>query len=741
MIAVPGIRFGRKEVLQFILHALPVFPGSVNGLTYGIKLFIIFRSYTRGYLPQDCMVLFFILTGMKMNKMIVLSVLVILVAIAGCTHKPAAREVFSGKDMDLTVNPGENFYQYSNGGWMKNHPLPDEKSRYGSFDILAEENRKQVKGLIEESVAKNGEPGSVSRKIGDFFASGMDTIAIENQGIQFLLPLLARVDNVTDKAAFFKEVGYLQSILFAPLLNLFSAPDSRNSKMVIASIGQGGLGLPDRDYYTEKGEREDKIREAYKNYLKTIFTLSGSDEATGVKAAETVLAFETRLAIASNTRLENRDPQKTYNKMTYKQLKALAPAFDWDLFFSALPISTPSEFDVNQPRFISEMAREVEKAPLDILKTYLKATVIRQSADGLTKAFVDANFELYEKTLSGKKAQEPRWKTMVNATNGVLGEAVGQLYVERYFPPQAKTRIITLIENLREAFGQRIDQLTWMSDTTKKAARGKLAAITVKVGYPNKWRDFNGLEIKRNEYLSNLLSSNAFEFKYMMAKAGKPVDKEEWEMTPQTVNAYYNPLANEIVFPAAILQPPFFFPDGDDAINYGAIGVVIGHEMTHGFDDQGRQFDKEGNLTDWWKASDNALFNQKKKVLADLFNTFTVLDTVKANGELTLGENIADLGGIFISYQAYQNTLKDRQEPPELEGFTGNQRFFLSYSRVWAQNIRNEAILRLTREDVHSIGAWRVNGPLPNFQPWYDAFGITETAKMYIAPEKRAAIW
>lgn len=678
---------------------------------------------------------------MKMSKIIGLSTLSALVALGGCAKNPAAKEVFAQKDMDLTVAPGEDFYQYSNGGWMKNHPLPDEKSRYGAFDMLAEQNREQVKGLIEETASKKGEAGSVSQKIGDFFAIGMDTVAIEKQGIEALLPLLARVDAITDKESFVKEVGYLQSIQYTPLLNLYSSPDAKNSKMMIASIYQGGLGLPDRDYYTEKGEREDKIRTAYKTYLKTIFTLSGSDEATSVTAAEAVLVFETKLALVSNTRLENRDPLKTYNKMSLEQLKALSPSFNWTTFFEAQPITTPSEFDVNQPKFVGEMAKIVDATSLDILKTYLKATVIRESAGALTKAFVDANFELFGKTLSGKKAQEPRWKKMVNATNGVLGEAVGQLYVERYFPPQAKERIAKLVENLRVAFGQRIDQLTWMSDSTKQEAHEKLATITVKVGYPNKWRDYSGLEIKNDSYLANLIRSNEFDFKFMMSKAGKPVDREDWEMTPQTVNAYYNPLANEIVFPAAILQPPFFYFDGDDAINYGAIGVVIGHEMTHGFDDQGRQFDKEGNLTDWWKSSDAEQFNQKTKVLVDLFNTFTVTDTLKADGELTLGENIADLGGVYISYQAYQNTLKESGEPAKLEGFTGNQRFFLSYSRVWAQNIRNEEILRLTREDVHSLGYWRVNGPLPNFQPWYDAFNIKENAKLYIAPEKRASIW
>ena len=678
---------------------------------------------------------------MKMSKIIGLSTLSAMVALGGCADKPAAKEVFAQKDMDLTVAPGEDFYQYSNGGWVKNHPLPDEKSRYGAFDMLAEQNREQVKGLIEETAAKKGEAGSVSQKIGDFFAIGMDTVSIEKQGVEALMPLLARVDAIADKESFVKEVGYLQSIQYAPLFNLYSSPDAKNSKMMIASIYQGGLGLPDRDYYTDKGEREDKIRAAYKSYLKTIFTLAGSDEAASVAAAETVLAFETKLAEASNTRLENRDPIKTYNKMSLEQLKALSPSFNWTTFFGALPITTPNEFDVNQPMFIGEMAKIVDATSLDILKTYLKATVIRESAGALTKSFVDANFELFGKTLSGKKAQEPRWKKMVNATNGVLGEAVGQLYVERYFPPQAKERIAKLVENLRIAFGQRIDQLTWMSDSTKKAAHEKLATITVKVGYPNKWRDYSGLEIKNDSYLANLIRSNEFDFKFMMSKAGKPVDREDWEMTPQTVNAYYNPLANEIVFPAAILQPPFFYFDGDDAINYGAIGVVIGHEMTHGFDDQGRQFDKEGNLTDWWKSSDAEQFNQKTKVLVDLFNTFTVIDTLKADGELTLGENIADLGGVYISYQAYQNTLKESGEPAKLEGFTGNQRFFLSYSRVWAQNIRNEEILRLTREDVHSLGYWRVNGPLPNFQPWYEAFEIKENAKLYIAPEKRAAIW
>lgn len=678
---------------------------------------------------------------MKMNHLIEIGTLSTILSLGGCTGVEVAKETFAQKDMDLTIAPGDDFYLYSNGGWMMNHPLPDEKSRYGAFDILAEENRKQVKGLIEEAAAKGGEAGSVSQKIGDFFAIGMDTLSIEQQGVKPLMPLLARVDSISDKDGFFKQVGYLQKIQYAPLLNLYSSPDSKNSKMMVVSIYQGGLGLPDRDYYTVKGEREDKIREAYKTYLKTIFKLSGSDESTSTSDAEIVFAFETKLAEFSNTRLENRDPQATYNKLTYAQLRTLAPAFQWDNFFQATGINTPNEFDVNQPKFISEMSKLVETTPLDILKTYLRATVIRESAGALSKSFVDANFEMYGRVLSGKIAQEPRWKKMVSATSGVLGEAVGQLYVEQYFSPKAKTRITKLVENLRIAFGQRINQLTWMSDSTKIAAHEKLATISVKVGYPNKWRDYTGLEIKNDSYLENLLRSNEFDFNYTMAKAGKQVDREDWEMTPQTVNAYYNPLANEIVFPAAILQPPFFYPEGDDAINYGAIGVVIGHEMTHGFDDQGRQFDKEGNLTDWWKATDAEQFKQKTRVLVDLFDTFSVLDSTKANGELTLGENIADLGGVYISYQAYQNTLKDYETVEKIDGFTGNQRFFLSYSRVWAQNIRDQEIIRLTKDDVHSLGYWRVNGPLPNFEPWYKAFGVTEASKLYIAPEKRASIW
>ncbi|RCW38591.1 M13 family metallopeptidase [Marinilabilia salmonicolor] len=659
----------------------------------------------------------------------------------GDSSETTRRAVFSPENMDTTVAPGENFYLYANGGWIKNHPLPDDKSRFGAFDMLAEENREKVKTIIEEAAQTEAEEGTVAQQIGDFFASGMDTVAIDKAGLKPLSEIFALIETIENPESLVKTTAALHQQQIYPFFYLYSSPDRKNSDMVIANFYQGGLGLPDRDYYFDESERGKKLRDAYIKYLTTLFVLKGETEEAASQKTANIMELETRMAKASNTRLENRDPQTTYNPTTLEELPQMAAGFDWSLYFSEAGLPEPGKINVGQPKFMAEIAQMANEVSPEMWRDYFSAVAMRSMAPYLTQDFVEASFEMYGRTLSGQPSMEPRWKRVLNTTSGALGEAVGQLYVEKFFPPEAKERMLELTGNLRKSFARRIDQLEWMSDDTKKEAHKKLEAIKVKIGYPDKWRDYSGLEVSEESYAENVLRSNRFDFIYDINKIGKPVDEDEWHMTPQTVNAYYSPLANEIVFPAAILQPPFFYPYGDDAVNYGAIGMVIGHEMTHGFDDKGRQYDMDGNMNDWWQPADAENFENRAQVLIDRYDNFTVLDTVKADGELTLGENIADLGGLNIAYQAYKMSLEGKDEPANLDGFTDDQRFFLAYARVWAQNIRNEEILRRTKEDVHSLGKWRVNGPLPNMQAFVEAFDIDAQEAMYLAPEKRASIW
>lgn len=651
------------------------------------------------------------------------------------------RSVFSPENMDTTVAPGENFYLYANGGWMENNPLPDDKSRFGTFDMLAEENKEKVRNIIEEAAETTAEPGSVAQQIGDFFASGMDTTAVEEAGLTPLSDIFALINTIQDSESLIKVTASLHQHQIYPFFYLYSSPDRKNSDMVIANFYQGGLGLPDRDYYFDKSERGEKLRDAYKKYLNTLFVLKGETEELAKEKANNIMELETRMAKASNTRLENRDPHSTYNPTTPEELPEMAKGFDWFLYFEEVGLSEPGKINVGQPEFMAEVAQMVNEVDAQKWQDYFSVVALRSMAPYLSQDFVEASFEIYGRTLSGQPSMEPRWKRVLNTTSNALGEAVGQLYVEKYFPPEAKDRMLELVGNLKKSFAKRIGQLEWMSDSTKTEAHAKLNTIKVKIGYPDKWRDYRGLEVNTGSYAGNVLRSNKYDFIYELNKIGKPVDEDEWHMTPQTVNAYYSPLANEIVFPAAILQPPFFYPYGDAAVNYGAIGMVIGHEMTHGFDDKGRQYDKEGNMNDWWQPADADQFEERTRVLIDRYNNFNVLDSIPADGELTLGENIADLGGLNIAYQAYKMSIEGEEEPEKLDGFTDDQRFFLAYARVWAQNIRNEEILRRTKEDVHSLGKWRVNGPLPNMQAFIDAFDIQPGSEMYLAPEKRASIW
>ncbi len=661
-----------------------------------------------------------------------------------CSDKTPTKEeraVFSPENMDTTYAPGENFYLYANGGWIENHPLPDDKSRYGAFDMLAEENREKVRTIIEEAAQTEADKGSVAQQIGDFFASGMDTLAIEEAGLKPLNGIFDQIATIENAETLIEVTAALHQQQIYPFFYLYSSPDRKNSDMVIANFYQGGLGLPDRDYYFDESERGETLRTAYKKYLNTLFMLKGESATAAQKKTERIFELETQMAAASNTRLENRDPQGTYNPTTLSELPDMAPGFDWALYFAKVGLPEPGKINVGQPKFMAEVAGMIDNVDMQTWKDYFSVVALRSMAPYLTQDFVEASFEMYGRTLSGQPSMEPRWKRVLNTTSGALGEAVGQLYVEKYFPPEAKERMLELVGNLKKSFAKRIDQLEWMGDNTKTKAHGKLNAIKVKIGYPDKWRDYSGLEVSADSYAGNVLNSSRFDFRFDLAKIGKPVDEDEWHMTPQTVNAYYSPLANEIVFPAAILQPPFFYPYGDDAVNYGAIGMVIGHEMTHGFDDKGRQYDQEGNMNDWWQPADAEKFETRAQVLVDRYNNFHVLDTIKADGELTLGENIADLGGLNISYQAYKMSLEGQPEPEKLDGFTDDQRFFLAYARVWAQNIRNEEILRRTKEDVHSLGKWRVNGPLPNMEAFFKAFEIEPGDAMYLAPEKRASIW
>lgn len=642
-------------------------------------------------------------------------------------------------DLDTTVSPAADFDTYANGGWKKRFPIPDEKSRFGAFDLLADTGEVQVQTLITEIATKNQEQGTIAHKIGDFYNTGMDTAKIESQGLAPIQPLFDQINAIQTKEDVMKVVADFHTRGIYPLFSFFSDADQKNSTMVVAYIYQGGLGMPDRDYYMKDDQRSKDIQDAYQMHLQKMFSLSGADETTSKNNSEIVYRMEKRLAVPSMTLLEQRDPHKMYHKMNLQGLVEISPEYNWAGHFQGIGLENPGDFIVAQPAFVAELGKMVKDVSIDDWKIYLNWQVLNSLASYLPTAFADQNFDFYGKTLTGSVVQRPRWKRVQGATNNALSEAIGQMYVQKYFPAEAKQRMLDLVENLRVSLGERIGQLEWMGDSTKVKAMEKLNAINVKIGYPDKWRDYSTLEVSTDSYVANVLRARNFEFNYMIGKVNKPVDRSEWHMPPQMVNAYYNPSMNEIVFPAAILQPPFFYLEGDDAVNYGAIGVVIGHEMTHGFDDQGRQYDKVGNLTDWWSAEDARLFAERTKVLVNQFNNYTVLDTMKADGELSLGENIADLGGLNVAYSALQKVLTGNEEP--IDGFTPEQRFFLAYAHLWAQNIRDQEVVRRTKEDVHSLGRLRVIGPLRNMPEFHQAFSVTEGDYMFLNESERAVIW
>ena len=644
-------------------------------------------------------------------------------------------------NMDTTVAAGTDFYEYACGGWIKNNPLKPEYARFGTFDQLLENNQEQLRVLIEELSATPHEAGSVAGKIGALYAMGLDSTKLNADGVAPIKEELAAINALATKSDVSKMVATLHKEGMAPFFALFVDADEKNSAMNIVQLYQAGIGMGDRDYYLLEDEGSAKMRDAYRAYINKLFTLAGSSPEQADAAVDAVMKIEKAIAEISYGREDLRDSQKNYNKLAYEDFKQIESPLDWDVYFESMGLAGLKELDAKQINFYKDMNKALQNTTVDEQKYYLAFNLLSAAAPYLSDDFVDADFEFYGKVMSGKQEQQPRWKRSLNTVNGALGEAVGEMYVEKYFPASSKEKMLTLVGNLQTALSERINGLEWMSDTTKAKAQEKLAAFTVKIGYPDKWRDYSGLEIKDDSYWANVRRSNIFDMAYQLADVDKPVDKSRWHMNPQTVNAYYNPTTNEICFPAAILQPPFFNPDADDAVNYGAIGVVIGHEMTHGFDDQGRNYDKDGNLIDWWTAEDAVRFKERADKLVDQYDQIIVIDTLHANGRFTLGENIADHGGLLVAHQAYLNSLKGKETPAPIDGFTNEQRFFLGYATLWGQNIRPEEIRRRTKIDPHSLGKWRVNAALRNIAPFYAAFDIKEGDPMFMAPADRVVIW
>ncbi len=663
--------------------------------------------------------------------------------LTSCAGQKEAKST-SGIDlanMDTTVSAGTDFFRYACGGWNDAHPLTAEYSRYGTFDELFENSQKQLRELIEGLAAqKNNQAGSAAQKIGDLYNMAMDSVTLNKQGAEPVKAMLDKIAGMKDKSEIVPMMTEMAHIGIGTYFHSCVYADPKNSSLNIFQMGQGGINLGEKEYYLDTDSITQNIREQYKLYIGKLFQLAGFSEADAQQKVADVMEIETAIAKVSRSATELRDPEANYHKMSFDELKKTIAGIDWDAYMKGLGIQAPAELNVEQVEPIQEVARLMNTLPLSKHVSYLEYNLLDAAASCLSDDFVAARFDFYGKVLSGRQVNQPRWKRAVNSVNGMLGELVGEMYVEKYFPAAAKERMVKLVKNLQTALGERIDAQEWMSDSTKIRAHEKLATFHVKVGYPDKWKDYSKLEIKNDSYWANVCRASEWGFNDMYSRIGKPVDKDEWLMTPQTVNAYYNPSTNEICFPAAILQPPFFNMEADDAANYGAIGVVIGHEMTHGFDDQGRQFDKDGNLTDWWAPGDADRFKERAQVMVDFFNKIEVLPGLQANGELTLGENLADHGGLNVAYLAFQNATKDAPLGV-VDGFTPEQRFFLAYATLWAGNIRDEQIRVYTKSDPHSLGKWRVNGALPHIQAWYDAFHITPSDPLYVASENRVNVW
>ena len=656
---------------------------------------------------------------------------------------PAVGKPIDPANQDASIAACQDFYGHAVGGWQKANPIPADRARYGAFEELAERNRATLKAILEESSARSDWPkGSIQQKVGDFYASGMDEAAIEKAGVKPIQPWLDRIAKLQAKDL----PAYLAASHASGLHGGFRFAidqDEKASTRYVVLVRQGGLGLPDRDYYLKDDARSKELREKYLAHVGRMLELSGEKPDQARADATAVLALETRLAQASRTRVEMRDPQSNYNKRTLAQLEAEAPGFGWGAYLGALGVPKDQDLDVGQPAFAKAFAALVASEPLPAWRTYLRWHALASVARFLPRAFEDERFAFYGGVLQGVEKQEDRWKRVLDVTDDELGEALGQLYVEKAFGPQQKERMKTLVENLRTVLRERIDGLQWMGPETKAAAQKKLAAFGVKIGYPDRWRDYSALTISRGaSYLENVLAAEAFDTRRNVAKLGKPIDRTEWGMSPPTVNAYYNSSMNEIVFPAGILQPPFFWPEGDDAVNYGAIGVVIGHEMTHGFDDRGSQYDAEGNLSNWWTEADRKAYEARTDLMVKQFDGYRPFADASINGKLTLGENIADLGGLKIAWAALAKALgQDPNRAPPVEGLTPGQRFFLSYANVWRNNVRDEALRVTLATNPHSPGKWRVLGPTSNLPEFHAAFSCGPGSAMNRPEAERPVIW
>lgn len=667
--------------------------------------------------------------------------------LAGCGEQGQQQQAtpkvrISGIDVtgfDTSVRPQDDFFRYVNGGWLDRTEIPADKSNYGSFNLLSDKAEKDLLAIIEEAAASDAKPGSDAQKVGDFYASFMDDARVEELGMQPVQPYLDGIMALeTHEQVQAHMAEMFRSGVETPVAGFIGA-DAKNSSQYAVILWQNGLGMPDRDYYLSDEDKFVKLREAYVAHVATMLAKTGHQDPE--QAAQDILALETRFAEGHWTRVENRDDNKTYNKIAIADLESELPGFDWTAYLEQVGVAGKIDsVIVSQPSYFKSFAAMFREVPVAIWQDYLRFHTISRFAPLLSREFVDANFDFYGKTLRGIEENRPRWKRGVAAVEGALGEVVGRLYVERHFPPEAKERMIELVDNLLLAFDASIDELEWMGPETKKAAHEKLSKFTVKIGYPDKWKDYSALEVIEGDLVGNVMRSREVEYNRELAKLGKPVDKSEWFMTPQTVNAYYNPTTNEIAFPAAILQPPFFNLEADDAVNYGAIGGVIGHEISHGFDDSGADYDGDGNLRNWFTEQDLAEFNARGKALSAQYSEFSPLEGMFVNGDLTLGENIGDLSGLTVAHKAYRMSLNG-EAAPEIDGLTGDQRFFMGWAQVWRRKYREEELVNRLKTDSHSPSEYRANGVVRNMPAFYEAFGVKEGDGMFLAPEKRVDIW
>lgn len=649
---------------------------------------------------------------------------------------PDQRKFIDPKNMDASVKPGDDFYRYANGTWLKTNAVPASKTSWGSFNELREKSVEAMRTLLEEA-AKNPKKGHLQQMVGDFYASGMDSLTIEKRGWDPLKPDFARVDKLQNLTDVLNELAYQRRQSNGMLHGFSVSQDRKNVSKYLPQFGQGGTTLPDRDYYLKNDPRSTKIRDAYRDHLTKMFGLIG--DANAAQSADKVITLETALARAQMARVEMRDPYKTYNKLTVKDFDKLTPHINWVDQMKRFGVEGQDTVLVSNLNFFKSMDSLLVATPVADVKTYMRWNLLRGAAPYLSTPFVNQNFA-FSKVLTGQKEQTPRWQRVSSLIDGTLGDLLGQLYVQNYFKPEAKQRMMTLVDNLEASFKEHINGLEWMTPETKKKATNKLVSFKRKIGYPDKWKNYDGVTIKRNDFYGNVDAAGQWSYNYMINRLGKPVDKTEWGMTPPTVNAYYNPVNNEIAFPAAILQFPFFDADADDAINYGGIGAVIGHEMTHGFDDQGRQYDADGTLRDWWTKADADKFKERAGKVEAQFFGYKVLDTLAVNGKLTLGENLADLGGLAIAYDAFKKT-KQGKSNTAIDGFTPDQRFFLSWAQVWRINVLPEQQAQLILTDPHAPGQYRCNGPLSNIDAWYNAFNVKAGDKLYKAPDQRIRVW